>query len=900
MAMHADMVAALRAGWPIVHLVTVTLPDHTIRWTLERGFVKWDGQTYKARDAIYGVLNEISDITDGIDDDASPVQITITPPDLTSLEALASSDAQGGWITIHLACKNPNTGLLVDEPYQLTLGELDQPRLLSGKSRRLEYDIIAGDARGLQPSEEQRQTDAFRQYVWPGERGDEYATDGPKWVYWREDEPRNAIGLLTGRGGAENRAIEFTYEPRAPLCFPMGRCAVSGDIRYRVGYGPTNRYQTVFATCGASGPVQGLVSTAFNDVVTTFDGNDRAIDGEHAGAMWFSFLPGDQPSAALTSPTGPEADGPAPGWTSDHKLSGRPCYAWTGKENSKKSEFNGGIDRPLLVLEGLFGWDPRIEGCEIDDPSTWVWIEEGAIWGLNWCIGRWEGSDGGSPAKYGVPYTTKLVGGIGAPLDLIDVDAFIAAANIADANVWKMAGVPYSDEDKNDVLRDLLAASGAVRSRSGGRISCISLSAATSSVLTATIRDTAAPVSISLAPSRLDRVNTGIPGFYSEDSRWEMTPIAAVSDAAWVAEDGGRNTDSFDYRFVPLPDQAAQLCYLDMAHEREGVEAAPSLKPWMMELEPGNAFEWAAPEYLLDGTKVRVRKRTWSPMDCTAKIDFRQETDAKYTAALAITGAPPPPSTPETPPSPYVEPPTDFMITSAGETNVIDYRNPYPATANHDFVNILRALDSIDPDDASVVDYYAGAPAEFISRPDAPGAAGLYSYWLQAVSIEGDLSELVGPLTGVVAYDAGGNLLADPDDFSGPAWSVANGGGGAADPVVTPGVATAPDGTMTADEIVFVRGSSYSMLRQDVTVVNAEDHDFGVWLRSDTPGASIALRLDGSDGGTLTLTADWQRFVFGATSTSTNMIVQLILFASISGAPATATVEAWSAQLQED
>ncbi|KQY96405.1 hypothetical protein [Brevundimonas sp. Root1423] len=676
MAMHADMVTALRAGWKIVHLVTVTLPDHTIRWTLERGFVKWGGQTYKARDPIYGVLDEISDITDGIDDDASPVQITITPPDLTSLEALAASDAQGGWVTVHLACKNPSTGLIVANPYQLHLGELDQPRLRPGKSRKLEYDIITGEARGLQPNEEQRQTDAFHQFIWPGELGNEYATDGTKRVYWRADEPRNAIGLLTGRGSRDedDKATQFTYEPNAPLSFPFGRCAYGGDIRYRVGYGPTNRWQSVFATCGASGPIQGLVSASFDDEVTSFDGSNRATNGSHAGEMWFKFLPGDQPSTALTSPTGTNAhSSPAPGWTSAHKLSGRPCYVWTGKENSKESEYRGGIPKPTLTLEGVFGHDPRDGGSVLGMPTTWPWIEEGCIAALNWTIGRWEGSDGGGVPKYGVPYETVAVGGIAAPLDTIDVEAFTGAATIADTNGWTMGGVAYSDEDKVEVLEDMLRASGAVRSRRCGMISCVSFGAPVTSVLTATQADTAGQPTISLAPSRLNRKNTGIPSFLSEDNRWEMTPIEPVSNPAWVTEDGGRQTEGFDYRFVTDPDQVAQLCYLEMANAREPIEGSSPFKPWMMQLEPGNAFDWAEPEYLLNGTKVRVRKRTWSPMACVAKMDFRQETDAKYVDAFIQTGTAPPVSAPDTPPPRYGAARIPTRRTTWDETELLGY-----------------------------------------------------------------------------------------------------------------------------------------------------------------------------------------------------------------------------------
>ncbi len=680
--MHADLIAAMKAGWPIVHLVTVTLPDHTIRWTLDRGFVKWGANTYKARDATYGVLHSIGDITDGIDDDGSPVQIVITPPDLTSLAALASSDAQGGWVTIHVAAKNPTTGLLVDEPYQIHLGELDQPKLLTGKTRGLEYDIITGEARGLQPNEEQRQTDAFRQYVWPGERGDEYATEGPKLVYWRADEPRNAIGVLRGRGSGDNKATEFTYEANAPLAFPFGRCGFGGNIRYRVGYGPTNRWQTVYATLGASGPVLGLVSVAFDDEVTTFDGSDRATIGDHVGEMWFKFLPGDQPSAALTSPTGTNAHtAQADGWTTDHKLSGRPCFAWTGKENSKESEYRGGIPGPLVIYDGLFGHDPRDVGSDLADPTSWPWIEVGPIAALNWCYGRWEGSDGASPAVYGAPYACVAVGGIAAPASTIDAAAFTAAATIAEANSWNIGGVAFSDQDKIDVLEDMLRSAGAVRSRRSGMISCVSFGAIHTSVLTATAADTVGPPQINLGPSILERKNTGIGSFPSQNHRFEMTAIEPVTNEDWKDEDGGRQTEGYDFRYASTATQTAQLTYLEMANARERISAEVTFKPWMLQLEPGDAFDWDEPEYLLEGTKVRVRKRTWSPSSCRVKISFREETDTKYAAAMAQAGVAPPSSSAETPPSASTAP-TIASVTAIYESSGLDMTARLSVVAN--------------------------------------------------------------------------------------------------------------------------------------------------------------------------------------------------------------------------
>lgn len=730
--MHADLIAAIKAKRPRVHLVTVTLADYVIRWT-DGGAVPWGANVYTAHDTTYGALDSIGDITDGIDDDASPVSLVIIPPTLASIEDITAADAQGGRVEIHLGALGTD-GLLVSEPYRLHIGELDQPTLRSGRDRRLEYDIITADARALEPNEEQRQTDSFHQFVWLGERGNEFATDGTKYEYWRADEPRQAIGAMFGRGNGEidSKAREFTYRPDAPLAFPFGECLVSGEIRYRKGYGPTNRWFSVFATAGASGPIDALISASFDDEITTFDGNKRATSGSHIGEMWFSFLPGAQPSSALTSPTGTNTAGiPCPGWTEAHKLSGRPAFCWTGKENSKESEFRGGVPKPILRMRGLLGYDPLLDGtfpggtgtCRLNDPSTWVWLNEGCRIALNWAIGRWEGPNDASPTAYGVPYESVLVGGIGAPLELIDVQSFVDGAIIADANGWTMAGVPYSDEDRVDVLDDMLKASGCYRARKGGLISCVPYGAVKASSLTVVEADTAAPVSVNLAPSRLSRRNTGIASFSSLENRGEMTAVSAVSNTSWVTDDGGRSTTGFDYRFVPAADQAAQLCYYDLALAREPASRV-KFNPYMLALEAGDCLDWNAPEYLLDAVKARVEKRVYSPTTGLVEFSVRAERDAMHAEALAQTGAAPPPADPPSPPPLVVSPPTGFTSSVIGNSVTLSWANGTQNRAK----TVVMMSPTNDFSTAAEVAELGGVESEAMSYTFQPGAGDWYAW----------------------------------------------------------------------------------------------------------------------------------------------------------------------------
>src|SRR5690606_1358891 len=218
-----------------------------------------------------------------------------------------------------------------------------------------------------------------------------------------EDDPHTAIGYISPRGKKGGDPKEFNDEPDAALPFPFGRVQVGAALNYRVGFGPTNRYNSIVGTVAASGPIKAWPIVMVDDVPTDFGVNDVALNGEHAGALWMQRKLGTQPQSALTFPTGLNTGGQDPqGWGIEYGQSGRAVLLATMVENSKKSEYSGGVPTFDNTLEGLFGWDPRFSDSQMQNPATWRYIEHGPIADLNWCIGRWEGYSGGG--RYGVPY----------------------------------------------------------------------------------------------------------------------------------------------------------------------------------------------------------------------------------------------------------------------------------------------------------------------------------------------------------------------------------------------------------------------------------------------------------------------------------------------------------------
>jgi hypothetical protein len=567
-----------------------------------------------------------------------------------------------------------------------------------------------------------------------------------------------AFSAMSGKPRAEGTATEFRLDTDAGIPFAFGRVGVAGVPSYRRGYGPTNRYQSIVSTLSGAGPIQSFEAFYSSGELTTFDGSTgAALTGEHVGSMWLQRKVGAQPETAHTSPAGLDAGASATGFTANHKMSGRASAMWTLYENSKLSAYQGGVPQPRHVILGKYGWDPRLDStwpggsgsCRLLVPSTWVPIDEGCIAALNWSIGMWEGASGGG--TYGVPYACTLVGGIGSSLDGIDVASFINGANVADANDWKLAAYPSTKDDKYTVQAQMLAASGCVPSRLGGKISCVCLAQESASILSVTAADTSGPVEVSLGQSRLERRNTALPKHWSEDHDWQMVQLGKITNSAWVTQDGGiTRTRPAEFPYVPDKDQAAQLAYYGLAHDREQISGAVPFKPHMRRIEPGDCFTFQEPGFLLDGIKVRCLSRSYDPMSGGVRITFRQETDAKHAAALAQVGVAPGSSVPATPPDPFVEPPTDFTGEANGTDAKLRWRNPN--SAPFDFVTLYRSATD-DFGTALAVDPYAGGAGEIMTETDRPGTPGTYYYWIEAENIDGAVSDPVGSVAVTVTSD---------------------------------------------------------------------------------------------------------------------------------------------------
>lgn len=275
-------------------------------------------------------------------------------------------------------------------------------------------------------------------------------------------------------------------------------------------------------------------------------------------------------------------------------------------------------------------------------------------------MGLWEDTTGKGAPQFG-----QQVGGIGAPIDSIDVASFIEAANIADANGWTTAAWPSTDDDKAQVLDAFLQAGGAYYIERAGKIACLHRAAPRASVATISAQDTAGPLEIDTTASRIQRKNAIVPSIWSEADGWQITAIEEVTAPEWVAEDGGRKrSEGVTFPYVTDASQAAQLACLQIAHTREGIEGRIPLKPYMQGIEPGDCFTITEPGFVLDGLKCLCLETSYDAGTGVHTVTFVSETDGKYPYALGQTQTPPGPPALEAVDPTYVTPPLpgDWII----------------------------------------------------------------------------------------------------------------------------------------------------------------------------------------------------------------------------------------------
>ena len=473
-----------------------------------------------------------------------------------------------------------------------------------------------------------------------------------------------AMGPPKVSAGSSGGPVGIKLDPEAPAPIVLGRTAAGGNIVYRNTWGRNNRYLGVLEVLSIGGPVEDIEEFWVNgEQVPSFTGTPPAATGNYADFIWQYEKLGDHNETAFTF-TAADWDGETPpGWTSAHKLSGMAkvftIFRW--KKTAENPKFPGGMPKHYTVLKGVKAYDPRKDSTypggsgshRLATPSTWEWTENPYLIALKWL--------------YGLYANGVRVAGVGSPWASIDVAAYVAGANVADANGWTVGGVVNTADDKWEVLAAILQAGGGLPISLGATISCLVKTPKTST-FNVTAADVTSEVEIVNTLPRRARFNRVIPKFRSEDHAWQVVPAAAISVAAYLTADAGEiRTREVSLPLVQAVDQAAQLAYYDLADTREGLVFTVNCGPRMLNARVGDCCTVQLPTIGYASQKCLVIGREVDPMSLQVTLTLRSETDAKHALALSQTGtAPPAPSLPVGDPSTIDQPDADDWTATGG------------------------------------------------------------------------------------------------------------------------------------------------------------------------------------------------------------------------------------------
>lgn len=149
------------------------------------------------------------------------------------------------------------------------------------------------------------------------------------------------------------------------------------------------------------------------------------------------------------------------------------------------------------------------------------------------------------------------------------------------------------------------------------------------------------------------------------------------------------------------------------------------------------------------------------------------------------------------------------------------------------------------------------------------------------------------------------NLCLRSEEFDNASW-VKSGVGVALAPVVTANASISPDGTKSADRVIFdLNGGllvgDYSTLQQTITVATTTTYTLSFWIKSNIgKSATLLIRDDISEtfNETFTATTKWKRLIFTGTTGGSTTFNYKIWTRGTQGTDDYADVSIWGSQLE--
>lgn len=167
------------------------------------------GETYTGIDPDFGTIDTVETISDGSNEEAPELLLSLLPNNATTAAILADFTMQNCEVRVMLGAYDLSSGLIIGTPELKFLGEIDVPTLTLEKGvRRIELSIVSVFERLFENDDAVRASDGYHRSVWPGELGLSYMSGTDKNLYWGAKPPMQGTGPTGMIGWAMNSYVK--------------------------------------------------------------------------------------------------------------------------------------------------------------------------------------------------------------------------------------------------------------------------------------------------------------------------------------------------------------------------------------------------------------------------------------------------------------------------------------------------------------------------------------------------------------------------------------------------------------------------------------------------------------------------------------------------------------------
>lgn len=345
---------------------------------------------------------------------------------------------------------------------------------------------------------------------------------------------------------ASTRSL-MVRQAAAPRRIVYGKAKVSGVLAFMHSTGAKNEYLHLVVVLAAH-EIEQILEVYLNDELLTFSGSTGgAVTGKYAGFVRVNFKYG---GAGQTADSDLVSECSSV-WTTDHKLSD--CAYIYVRLKYDATLFPSGLPNFSAVVKGKKVYDHRT--------GLTAWSDNAAL-----CL---------------FDYMTHTRFGLGAASTDFDLTALDAAANVCDESMvladtstearYTVNGTVDTSEKPATVIEALLSAMAGRVAYSGG-LWVIKPGAYEAPSTTLTISDLRGPISVQTKLSRREQANAVKGVFVSEDNQYQAADFPAVTNATYLAEDGGEQLwHDIQLPFTNSSAMAQRIAKTDLERTRQGI-----------------------------------------------------------------------------------------------------------------------------------------------------------------------------------------------------------------------------------------------------------------------------------------------------------------------------------------